>query len=147
MSENANVEEKKEQKTMLDVEYGPMFNVECRNLLDNPKAMQFPGYEPFPIHRLANSSTDNGKGEEFILDTTRVRKEKTEILVILRYFEYVCIAKMNFSFLAEICKGDQKLVDAIGMMKHHLRNKLIREVRKTEEILDLHCEYTGKIKY
>lgn len=134
----------KTEKSMLEVEYNPQFTVVCKNALDDPKSMQFPGWEPFPIEKLTNGEQ---KDDSFILNTERVRINKTEIMVILRYFEYLCIAKMDLSYLTEICKGDSKLVDVIDMIKHHLRNKLIREVDKTEQVIDMYIKYVGKIKY
>lgn len=139
---------------MMDVVYSDSaFSVECMNLLDNPAAMHFPGYEPLPIHKLRTRQTETSdkqeqpKPEEFIVDITRTNDGHTVILIALRYFEYVCVARMNFWFLKEICKGGMLLVDVVDMMRHHLKNKLIREVKNTEQILDMHCNFTGFIKY
>lgn len=129
---------------MLDVDYSPQFNVECKNVLDDPKAMQFPGWEPFAIEKLTSGEQ---KDDAFILNTQRVRPKETEIMVVLRYFEYLCIARMNIVYLMEICKGDSRLVDVVDMIKHHLRNRLKREVDHTEDIIDMYIKYVGKIKY
>lgn len=137
--------DEKEHKMIYDVTYTAEFNVECKNILDDPKAMQFPGYEPFPIERLKNG--EQKSDEMFILNTQRVRPNKTKILIILRYFEYLYIAQMNFSYLTEICKGDSKLIDVIDMVKHHLKNKLIRDTKTIEVFSEMYCSYIGKIQY
>ena len=146
--EDKEVKIDKLSKSMLDVDYNPEFFVECKNVLDDPTAMQFPGWEPFPIEKLTMSQ-DGKKDDDnkFILNQSRVNQKTTKIMIILRYFEYLCVARMDFTYLTEICKGDSRLVDVIDMIKHHLKNKLIREVDKTEQIIDMYCKYVGKIKY
>ena len=137
------VEVNKEKKTILDVDYNEGFHVECYNLLENPEIMHLAdkGYE-----RL-NLNIDLSHVGAVLLDTQRVVEDRTKVLIVLKYFEYICIATVKFSYILEIVRGDFALIDAIHMIKHHLKNKLIREVRGTENIIDMHIEYKGYVKY
>ncbi len=136
----------KEIKRISDVTYKSGFSVDVHNLLDEPKTLQFPGYEVLVLDKLAQKDNANALHSENMFKPDKVTG-KTEILVILTYFEYVCIARVSFSYLMEILKSGLDLIRAFDMIKHHLRIILNREVNGIENIVEMHVEYMGRVKY
>lgn len=136
----------KEIKRISDVTYKSGFSVDVHNLLDEPKTLQFPGYEVLVLDKLAQKDGTTNLHSENMFKPDKVTN-KTEILVILTYFEYVCIARVSFSYLMEILKSGLDLIRAFDMIKHHLRIILNREVNGIENIVEMHVEYMGRVKY
>lgn len=134
----------KEQHDISDVEYKWGFNVDCHNILNEPTTLHFPGYEPLNIDKM--SDNEEGVRSPNLFDLQRITN-KTEILIVLRYFEYACIARVSFEYLKEIMKGGLNLIKSFDMIKHHLRIILNREVSGIENVVEMHVEYFGKIKY
>lgn len=141
-------EKKKEQHDISDVEYKSGFNVDCHNILNEPTTLHFIGYEPLNIDKMGDTEEDKERGVRSpnLFNLQRITN-KTEILIILRYFEYACIARVSFNYLKEIMKGGMNLIKSFDMIKHHLRIILNREVSGIENVVEMHVEYFGKIKY
>ena len=145
------MEEKDKEKVQIpkrisEVTYKSGFSVDVHNLLDEPKTLQFPGYEVLVLDKLAQKDNVNVLHSENLFKTDKVTS-KTEILIILTYFEYVCIARVSFSYLMEILKSGIDLIRSFDMIKHHLRIILNREVNGIENIVEMHVEYMGRVKY
>jgi hypothetical protein len=69
------------------------------------------------------------------------------IIVALRYYEYVCIARFQFSFIIPILESGLVAKDVFDMMKHCLRNKLLTNAPTFDNIYELDIQYTGYVKY
>lgn len=135
------------EKTILSVVYNEGFHVECYNMLENPEVMHLNkmGYKKINLNALRN--TDEQDDDSNILDVSKINEQKTQIIVVLRYFEYLCIATVKFDYIKEILHGGFSLADSLDMIKHHLKNRLVREVRGTETIVEMHIEYRGYVRY
>lgn len=139
-------EKEKTTKRISDVTYKSGFSVDVHNLLDEPKTLQFPGYEVLVLDKLAQKDNANVLHSENLFQPDKVTA-RTEILIILTYFEYVCIARVSFSYLMEILKSGLDLIRAFDMIKHHLRIILNREVNGIENVVEMHVDYMGKVRY
>lgn len=135
------------EKTILNVVYREGFHVECYNMLEDPDVMHLHkiGYRKINLNAVRNA--DEQDDDTNILDVSKIDEEKTQIIVVLRYFEYLCIATVKFSYIKDILQGGFSLADALDMIKHHLKNKLVREVKGTETIVEIHIEYRGYVRY
>lgn len=133
-----------DEKTMLDVDYSDGFSVECFNLLDNPKAMHFPGFSKMCV---SPHTDESGNLTEDVVDISRTKDSSTTMLICLRYYEYLCVATVKFWYLKDILRGGLNILESFDMFKHHLRNKLVREVRGTEAITEFAITYFGMVKY
>lgn len=127
-----------DKKTFLEINNSDGFYVECKNLIEDTSAMIFSGYE--------NVNLKN-QDKTLSIDISRIKENKTTIKVILRYFEYVIIATMSFSYLKPIMVSGFTINDIYDMIKHHIRNRLIREIGSSETIIEMHTEYYMKIQY
>jgi hypothetical protein len=143
--------EEQDIKSFLDVTYKDGFSVAGYNLLDNPDviaSLYDNGYRRINVNPRFNS--DGNIDEENILDNNMLLKSKPEnvqIIIVLRYFEYLCIASVRFDFILKILHGEYQIINVFDMIKHHLRNTLVREVSGEETIVDMHIEYRGYVKY
>lgn len=146
MEDSKDKEKVQNNKKISDVNYNSGFSVEVHNLLDEPKTLQMPNYTTLILDRLYQKDGDNGMHSENLFNTSAVT-DKTEIVIVLLYFEYACIAHVSFKYLVEILKSGLDLIKAFDMIKHHLRILLNKEVNGIENIVEMRVEYLGKVKY
>jgi len=109
------------------------FKIERSNLLNDPQSLIMDEYENLDIEKLD-------------FDTEKLN-DKSEIKVVLRYFEYLCIATFNFKYIKPMLMSGLKGKDVFDMVKHHLKMTLILNVPSVDNIYELELIYSGKIKY
>ena len=124
-----------EKNPLLHIENKHNFSIETNNLLEDPLGMTFNEYDNFDI----NKDTDHFEVDKLNLDS--------EILVILRYYEYLCIAKFSFNYVIPILESGLIMKDVFIMMKHCLKNRLLMNVPSFENVFEPDIKYYGKIKY
>ena len=73
----------------------------------------FPGYEVFDLKK---------EKDHFNMD----KLNNMSMIVTLRYYEYVCIARFQFSFIIPILESGLVAKDVFDMMKHCLRNFIMQ---------------------
>lgn len=123
------------ENPLLHVENTPDFTIETGNLLQDTDILIFHGYESFDV-----------KKEKDHFDLTKLDNNST-IIIALRYYEYVCIAKFRFAFIIPILESGLSAKDVFEMMKHCLRNKLLINAPTFDNIFDIEIVYTGYVKY
>ena len=134
--EDGEVDKKQDDRSaLLTVSYKREFSVQLHNLLENPSAMIFSGYENIIL------DSDN-----VTFDLDRIG-DNTSILVILEYFEYLCVADVAFSYIMPIMQSGFSMKEVFSMIKHHLRGKLIVTIDNWENINEMHMKYMGKVRY
>jgi hypothetical protein len=111
------------------------FRIETGNLLQTPSMLIFKDFDRIDIQKDKN-----------IFDTDKL-KETSSVIIILRYFEYVCIAQFEFSFIIPILESGLTAKDVIEMMKHALRNRLLLNAPSFDNIYDIDIRYDGYIRY
>lgn len=113
------------------------FKFTISNLFENPSSLIYHGYD---IIGLSGNSID--------LDSKKIN-ENTRIVIILRYYEYVCAAEMNFSFMVTLLQSDSgmSIKDVIDMIKHGLRNRLLLNAPSFDSIFEPEIKYMGRVKY
>lgn len=109
------------------------FRIDKANLLNNPSILIMDGYEDLDID-----------GLDFNVEKLN---DKSEIKVVLRYFEYLCIATFNFKYIKPLLMSGLKGKDIFETVKHHLKMTLILNVPSVDDIYELELIYSGKIKY
>lgn len=124
-----------EKNPLIRVENKDDFKIWTDNILDNPSAMIFKGYENVDISADGN-----------IFDTDRV-DITSELIVTLRYYEYLCVAKCNFRYLIPIMDSGMDLKDIFDMLKHSLKTRLLMNVPSFETVIEIEIKYSGKVKY
>lgn len=123
------------ENPLLHVENTPDFTIETGNLLQDTGLLIFNEYDQFDI-----------KKEKDHFDLSKIDRNST-IIIALRYFEYVCIAKFRFAFIIPILESGLSAKDVFEMIKHCLRNKLLINAPTFDNIFDIEIVYTGYIKY
>ena len=72
----------------------------------------------------------------------------TEIVIILRYYEYLCTAKFKFCYVKPLLQpGIIAAKDIFDMVKHCLKNKLLINVPTFDTIFEPDIQYIGKVRY
>lgn len=111
------------------------FSIESSNLLQDPERLLFDGYDSFEL----NKDKDH-------FDFNKLNDESS-IIIALRYYEYICIAKFKFKYIVPILKSGLNAKDIFDMIKHALRNRLLLEAPSFDVIFEPDMHYDGKIKY
>jgi len=124
-----------DENPLLHIENKPGFEIYTGNLLEDPTMMIFPGYTRFDM-----------KKEKDHFDASQL-SEQSQIIIVLRYFEYICVAKFNFFYIIPLLESDLKATDVFDIVKHCLRNKLLLNAPSFDNIYELEIQYTGFIKY
>lgn len=78
-----------EMNPLLHIENKHDFSIETANLLEDPTSLLYPDYEAFDLKK----ESDHFDMERLNLDT--------EIIIILRYYEYLCTAKFKFCYVKD----------------------------------------------
>ena len=124
-----------DQNPLLKVDNTEEFSIETGNLLQDTGLLIFPGYTVFDM-----------KKEKDHFDMEKL-SNTSMIIVALRYYEYVCTAKFQFSYILPILESGLNAKDTFDMIKHCLRNKLLTNAPTFDNIYDLDIAYTGYVKY
>jgi hypothetical protein len=124
-----------EDNPLLKIDNRVDFMIESGNLLQDPGKLLFEGYENFDL-----------KKEKDHFDNGRIGENST-IVVVLRYYEYVCIATFKFSFIIPILQSGLNAKDVFDMIKHALRNKLLLNAPTFDVIFEPDFVYIGKVMY
>lgn len=124
-----------EKNPLLRVENKHGFSIETDNLLESSDALIYDGYSNFDLTKDADH-----------FDIEQLNSD-TQIIVILRYFEYLCVAKFSFEYVLPILKSGLNMKDVFAMMKHCLKNRLLLNVPSFETVFEPDIQYIGKVKY
>lgn len=111
------------------------FSIESSNLLQDPEQLLFPDYHFFDL---------NKDKDHFDFDKLN---DDSSIIIVLRYYEYVCIARFKFKYIVPILQSGLNAKDVFDMIKHALRNRLLLEAPSFDIIFEPDMHYDGKIKY
>lgn len=120
---------------LLHVENKDGFNITASNLLMYPDGLIHDGYDNFNI-----------KDEELKFDYNRLN-EQTSIIIILRYYEYICTAEMTVGYILPILDSGLNGKQVFDMVCHCLKNKLLCNVPSFDTIFEPDIQYIAKIKY
>lgn len=120
---------------MLLVENKADFTIETGNLLQDTGQLIYAGFENFDLKK---------DKDHFDLDKIT---EDSVIVILLRYYEYLCVAEFKFSYVLPLLQSGLNAKDVFDMVKHCLKNRLLTNVPTFDTIFEPDIQYTGKIKY
>jgi hypothetical protein len=123
---------------LLHVENKDGFSITTSNLLMYPDALIYDGYENFNV----KVKEDN----DIRFDYTRF-DENTEIIIVLRYYEYICTAEMRVDYIMPLLNSGLNIKQIFAMVCHCLKNKLLCNVPSFDTVFEPDIIYIGKIKY
>lgn len=124
-----------ELNPLLRIEDKDNFSITTSNLLQTPDSMILPGYEDFDL-----------KKEKDQLDFDRL-KDGSKLVIMLRYYEYLCTAEMTFSYIVPLMMSGLTGKDVFDMVKHSLKTRLLCNVPSFDSVFEPDIVYTGKILY
>lgn len=124
-----------EKNPLLHIENKHDFSIETANLLEDPCSLMYQGYDSFDLAK-----------DKDHFDVDRLNND-SEIIVVLRYFEYLCTASFRFSYIKPILVSGFTMKDVFDMMKHSLKNRLLMNVPSFDTVFEPEIQYIGKIKY
>lgn len=124
-----------DENPLLHVDNTADFSIDTGNLLQDTGLLIFPGYKVFDL-----------KKDKDHFDTRKI-SHMSIIIITLRYYEYVCIAKFQFSYIIPILESGLNAKDVFDMVKHCLKNKLLTNAPTFDNIYELDIQYSGYIKY
>ena len=124
-----------DENPLLHVDNTADFSIDTGNLLQDTGLLIFPGYKVFDL-----------KKDKDHFDTNKI-SQMSMIIISLRYYEYVCIAKFQFSYIIPILESGLNAKDVFDMVKHSLINKLLTNAPTFDNIYELDIQYNGYIKY
>ena len=124
-----------DENPLLHVDNTADFSIDTGNLLQDTGLLIFPEYEIFDL-----------KKDKDHFDTNKL-SHMSMIIISLRYYEYVCIAKFQFSYIIPILESGLNAKDVFDMVKHCLKNKLLTNAPTFDNIYELDIQYNGYIKY
>ena len=111
------------------------FRIEAGNLLQTPDMLIFKSFNKINIQK-----------EKDIFDVEKLNKTSS-VIITLRYFEYVCIVRFEFSFIIPMLESGLTAKDVINLMKHALRNRLLLNAPSFDNIYDIDIVYEGYVRY
>lgn len=124
-----------DENPLLHVDNTADFSIDTGNLLQDTGLLIFPGYKVFDL-----------KKDKDHFDTRKI-SQMSMIIITLRYYEYVCIAKFQFSYIIPILESGLNAKDVFDMVKHCLKSKLLTNAPTFDNIYELDIQYSGYIKY
>ena len=124
-----------DENPLLHVDNTVDFSIDTGNLLQDTGLLIFPGYKVFDL-----------KKDKDHFDANKI-SQMSMIIISLRYYEYVCIAKFQFSYIIPILESGLNAKDVFDMVKHSLKNKLLTNAPTFDNIYELDIQYNGYIKY
>ena len=123
-----------EDNPLLKVDNSSNFTIEFANILNDPMSIIFPDYENFDI-TVGDINTDK-------------LNRDSQIIAIMRYYEYVCIAKFKYDYIVPLLtEGELNGPDVFQMIQHALRTRLLMNIPSFDVILEIEFKYQTKIKY
>lgn len=120
---------------LLLVENKADFTIETGNLLQDTGQLIYDGFENFDLKK---------DKDHFDLDKIT---EDSVIVILLRYYEYLCVAEFRFSYVLPLLQSGLNAKEVFDMVKHCLKNRLLTNVPTFDTIFEPDIQYTGKIKY
>jgi len=120
---------------LLYIENKTGLTIETSNLLEDPSSLIYNDFENFDL-----------KAESDHFDLSRLN-DNTTIIVILRYYEYICKATFTFDYIYPMLQSGLTARDIFDMTKHALRNKLLLNAPSFDVIFEPEIQYTGKVRY
>ena len=124
-----------EENPLLKIDNRADFKIESSNLLQDPDKLLFYGYENFDL-----------KKEKDHFDLGKLNDESS-IVIVLRYYEYICTASFKFRFMIPMLQSGLTAKDIFDLMKHALRNKLLMNAPTFDTIFEPDFFYYGKVRY
>ena len=124
-----------DENPLLHVDNTADFSIDTGNLLQDTGLLIFPGYKVYDLKKDKDQYN------------TRKISQMSMIIISLRYYEYVCIAKFKFSYIIPILESGLNAKDVFDMVKHCLKNKLLTNAPTFDNIYELDIQYNGFIKY
>lgn len=124
-----------EENPLLHIENKHDFKIETDNLLENPDRMIYAQFENFDL-----------RAEKDHFDIDKINNESL-IIIILRYYEYLCVAEFKFCYILPLLHSGLAAKDIFEMVKHSLKSKLLINVPSFETVYEPEIQYVGKIKY
>lgn len=124
-----------ELNPLLHVENKADFMITASNLLEDPAGLIYDGFEPFDL-----------KQEEIKFDYKRF-DEDSQIVIMLRYYEYLCTAIIRVDYIIPLLSSGMTGKQVFDMVCHCLKNKLLCNVPSFDTIFEPDIQYIGKIKY
>lgn len=123
------------ENPLLKIDNREDFSIDSGNLLQDPGSLLYPGFDTFDLCKESNH-----------FDTSRL-KDDSDIVIILRYYEYICTASFRFRFIIPILQSGLLAKDVFDMIKHSLKNKLLLNAPTFDNIFEPDFHYIGKIRY
>lgn len=128
-----------EKNPLLHIEQTPLFAIEVGNFLEDANILIHPEFESFD------------PSDKTTLDSERL-DYNSDMMVILRYFEYVILAKFKVSFIMPLWAegartGDMDLFDIILSIQHRLQMELQLRTPTFDDINLLDVHYLYKVRY
>ena len=124
-----------EKNPLLHLENKHDFKIETGNLLEDTHQLIYANFDTFDL-----------KKEKDHFDIEKINDDSL-IVIILRYYEYICIAEFKFCYILPLLQSGLTAKDVFDMMKHCLKNKLLMNVPSFDTIFEPDIQYLGKIKY
>lgn len=128
-----------EKNPLLHIEHTSQFSIEVGNFLEDCNILIYPDYEKFE------------PSDKSTLDAERLDTQ-SDLMIILRYFEYVIIAKFKVNFIMPLWiegqrTGDMDLYDIIESIKHRLEIELQLRTPSFDNINISDIHYLYKVRY
>lgn len=124
-----------ELNPLLHVENKQDFTIETSNLLEDPHGLIYEGFEPFDL-----------KEEKVSFDYEKFNEDSL-LVIMLRYYEYLCTAKIRVNYIMPLLASGMTGKQVFDMICHCLKNKLLCNVPSFDTIFEPDIQYIGKIKY
>ena len=121
---------------LLNISNKQGFEIICGNLLENNKMLIFENYKKIDI-----------KKENSHFEIDKINKNTTNIIVCIRYFEYVALAKFDIDYIIPILESELNMKESFDMVKHSLKNKLMMLAPNWENIFEPEISYNAYVKY
>lgn len=124
-----------ELNPLLHVENKAGFTITTSNLLEDPCGLIYDDFEDFDL-----------KEEKIIFDYQRFDENAT-LIIMLRYYEYLCTAQIKVNYIMPLLSSGMTGKQVFDMVCHCLKNKLLCNVPSFDTIFEPDIQYIGKIKY
>lgn len=124
-----------ELNPLLHVENKAGFTITTSNLLEDPYGIIYDDFEDFDL-----------KEEKITFDYQRFDENAT-LIIMLRYYEYLCTAQIKVDYIMPLLSSGMTGKQVFDMVCHCLKNKLLCNVPSFDTIFEPDIQYIGKIKY
>lgn len=124
-----------EKNPLLHIENKHDFQIETGNLLEDPSGLIWENYENFDLSK-----------DKDHFDISMLNRDSS-IVVILRYYEYICTAIFKFNYILPLLESGLIAKDVFEMIKHSLKTRLLVNVPSFDNVFEPEIQYIGKVKY